>query len=183
MIDDDLTPELRRALDALPREDRPSDLLEERTVRALHAHGLLVRKGRRGILMTPAMVATAAAVTVALMLGLFTLGQWIGSRQDAGPALASSGDDEERILRLVQETEVAHVEALAELARRSASASPVERARCRRVALRSFYAVADQMLALDPDDPLSARILQAFDQTDRDPLGGDARGRSQIVWF
>jgi predicted transcriptional regulator len=133
--------------------------------------------------MTPTVLVAAASVTVVLMLGIFTLGQWIGSGQEVGPTLALSREDNERLIQIVQETEAAHVTALAELVRMSALASPPVRTRNRRVALHSFYAVADQMVTLAPDDPLTARIMQAFDQTNRGPFKGDDSGRSQIVWF
>jgi hypothetical protein len=41
MHEDDLTPAEREALRALPREANPSELLEERTVRALAARGMI----------------------------------------------------------------------------------------------------------------------------------------------
>ena len=43
MHDDELTPDERTRMRALPRELDPDDSLEERTVRALRAEGLLRR--------------------------------------------------------------------------------------------------------------------------------------------
>ena len=72
----ELTPDERAALAALPREMQPSDLLEERVVRALRAEGQLgaVAKPRsnRGIM---AMLRVAAAI--ALFAGGVATGRYL----------------------------------------------------------------------------------------------------------
>lgn len=69
---DDLTAEERRALQQLPREGTPSRLLEERTVTALRAAGLLRRpaRGRRWV-----VIGGALAASLALFVAGFTLGR------------------------------------------------------------------------------------------------------------
>lgn len=71
--DDELTPEERAALAALPREATPGDLLEERTVRALAARGLLRRPHSR-FRPLAAWMSAAAACAVFFAAG-FALGQ------------------------------------------------------------------------------------------------------------
>lgn len=99
MNDEDLTPDERSAFASLPRERRPSDLLEERTVGALRAAGLLGARRRRDPRRAWPRAAAAAAV-LALMAGSFALGQRVGTRGAAGEAqppfnagaLAAMGD-------------------------------------------------------------------------------------------
>lgn len=71
-IDDDLTPEERDALDRLPRETAPPPGLEQATVSALAARGLL-RSRRRPI---PPVLALAASVL--LFAGGLALGRMGG---------------------------------------------------------------------------------------------------------
>jgi hypothetical protein len=74
MMDDELDPREHDALAALPREAKPGDLLEERTVRALAEHGLLQR--RRALRARPALAwAGVAAACVIFFVAGFGLGQ------------------------------------------------------------------------------------------------------------
>ncbi len=73
MMDDELTPEEREAFSALPGEAQASDLLEERTVRALGDAGLLQRRRLRPA-PTFAWAAAAAACVVFFVAG-FAIGQ------------------------------------------------------------------------------------------------------------
>jgi len=82
MMDDELTPAEREAFAALPREAPGGDLLEERTVRALAAEGLL---RRRHALRRRSGLAWAAGVAACVLFFVagFTLGQ---NRQTASTA-------------------------------------------------------------------------------------------------
>jgi hypothetical protein len=74
MTDDELTPGERETFAALPRDARPGDLLEERTVRALAELGLLQR--RRALRARPTLAwAAAAAACVIFFVAGFSLGQ------------------------------------------------------------------------------------------------------------
>ncbi len=87
MHDDDLTAAEREAFAALPRDTSPSDLLEERTVRALAARGLIHRRQR--IPVSIAWIGAAAACLVFFVAG-FSAGQSRSVRPDE-PALFPAG--------------------------------------------------------------------------------------------
>ena len=76
---DEWTPEERAALERLPREASPSRLLEERTVTALRAAGVLRARarGRRWIALASALAAS---------LALFLAGYSLGRRSSRTPA-------------------------------------------------------------------------------------------------
>ncbi len=69
MMDDELTREEHEALAALPSEADASDLLEERTVRALGDAGLLRRRRLRPASPTFAWAAAAAACVIFFVAG------------------------------------------------------------------------------------------------------------------
>jgi hypothetical protein len=71
MHEDDLTPSEREAFAALPREAPASDLLEERTVRALAARGWIRGRRRSRILAW----GGAAAACLLFFAGGFALGK------------------------------------------------------------------------------------------------------------
>ncbi len=79
MHDDELTPAEREAFAALPRESLASDLLEERTVRALAARGLIHPRQR----IRAAVVWTGAAAACLLF---FVAGFSLGQKRSVQPA-------------------------------------------------------------------------------------------------
>lgn len=87
MHDDDLTAAEREAFAALPRETPASDLLEERTVRALAARGLI--HARHRIPVSVAWIGAAAACLVFFIAG-FSVGQNRSLRPDE-PAVFPAG--------------------------------------------------------------------------------------------
>ncbi|HUF35164.1 MAG TPA: YciI family protein [Gemmatimonadales bacterium] len=105
----DLTPRAREALAALPREAAPPPSLEEATVRALAARGLLRRPPRRR--PRPVELGLALAASVLLFLGGLAVGRREGSPPPApagtqfalllyeGPEYrhAASGEEAERV--------------------------------------------------------------------------------------
>ena len=82
MHDDDLSPDERERMLALPRELDPDDSLEERTVRALRADGLLRAAPARVIRfpLSPAWIGLAAAASLAMFAGGFAMGSWLEAR-------------------------------------------------------------------------------------------------------
>ena len=77
--DDALTPSEREALQALPRTAQPGDLVEERTVRALAARGLLRSRHR----IPTAIVWTGAAAACVVF---FVAGFGVGASRSVRPA-------------------------------------------------------------------------------------------------
>jgi hypothetical protein len=185
MNDNDLSGEERRALDSLPRERQPSDLLEERTVRALQSRGLLHPAVRGGITLSTGRLTAVAATLVALLLGSFSIGHWLGSSQTSEAMLAMHRQDSAEATALVQQlqqTGSAYLTALTELAQGGPGVPQLERDRGRETALRSLYEVANQMVRLAPNDPVASRILQAFEQAEQQP-GTRPEPEERIIWF
>lgn len=175
MRNDDLTPDERAAFASLPREELPPATLEERTVDALRARGLLDAAGRRigrGRRRPAGVLALAATLACAAVVGAFALGQEVGSRRTREDMLAMHEQDAS-----VQRAGAAYVAALSELARRNDGLPHADE---RAAAMDNLYRVADQMVRLAPDDPLATRILQAFEQTEM-PAGD--LDDDQIIWF
>jgi len=181
MTKDDLTPRERATFDALPREDEPSALLEERTVRALRDRGLLRRAhgspSGRGLFLSGGLLAAAAAVVCAALVGAFALGDSLGTGRTREAMLAMHDQDS---ALSVQQASAAYLAALAELTRTTSAAPEARPAAETEAALASLYQVADQMVQLAPDDPLSVRILQAFEQIEAPASGTND---DQIIWF
>jgi hypothetical protein len=178
-IPDDLTDAERAALEALPRERMPDPLLEDRTVRALRARGVI--RSAPG----PRFPASWRLAAVAAGLALFTsgvaIGQWSGSRDAARVIASLERDGVLQSAAQVQRTGTAYVDALADLVAVTDSANAADAEQAREVALAALWAAATEIVRLAPDDPVAGQIVHAFEQAraDRRP---DA-GARQVLWF
>lgn len=180
--EDDLNPDLRDALAALPREREPSRLLEERTVRALRGQGLLEQRPARRLRFPAAWMAGAAAACVALFTSGIAVGQWMG-----GPRVVVVPEpvNAQQAALQVQQTGSAYVTSLARLQQVSDSASPAQKELAREVAVRALRAAANELISLAPDDPVAAGILAGLDRAETSrarPDSGAAR-RPEVVWY
>ncbi len=181
MLQDELTPEEREVYARLPREQMPSRILEERTVRALKERGLIrSRPGHVGR-VRPWMTATAVAASLALFASGVVVGQGMGARQTANALAAIYPDETARAAATVQSTGSAHRTALAALIEATQSATPEDVERAREVAVASFWASAAEIVRLAPDDPLAARILQEFERAQH--AGAGAEATRNVVWY
>ena len=178
MMQDDWKAE-EEAFAALSRERTPSRFLEERTVRALKERGLIRSSPLR--LSSPWMAATAVAASIALFAGGVALGQWIGARQTVNAVVALYPDGPERAAARVQQTGSAHTAALAALVAAADSAGAGDVLQAREVAVAALWAAAAEVIRLAPDDPLAARILQAFER--QAETRSSAEGERNVVWF
>jgi hypothetical protein len=193
MHDDDLTPEERAAFASLPRERDPGEMLEERTVRALRARGLIGRHEvePRGFVLTPAWMTAAAAVLVAVFTGGFALGQWIQSRESSKTLVELRRQDAAHAAAVVQQTGSAYLAALSALTDASrqsnGNANAAAVAQGREVATTILHAAANEMVRLNPEDPLTQQILAGLDRAARnDSLGAAGTGadtKRQVAWF
>jgi hypothetical protein len=167
----ELTTEERNALDALPLESDPGQLLEERTVRALREQGLLATPGVGGTTTVPAGTlprqhrpwwssAAAIAAGIALFAGGMSIGQVMGSRQTAEAFQTVFEEGDVRLASQVQRTGSEYVAALAALT--AADGVAADSGQAVEVALTALWAAANEIVRLAPDDPLAARILQGF---------------------
>ena len=193
MTNDELDPEEKAAFMELERERTPSELLEERVVRALRAEGILespaARRRRPGW-----MGAAAAAAAVAIFAGGAAFGHALGSRTTAETLLAVREQDAAQLAQGIQEAGSAYVSALAALSElRVASAGEggggAEEAaggdvlaQGREAAMGSLYAAAFELARLSPGDADVLRILEILAQRRGEARGNDDVVRN-VVWF
>jgi hypothetical protein len=183
MKDEELTPEERRAFDALPCERIPNHALEERTVQALRGRGLLGSPARPGILVQAKWLAVAAAA-VAVVVGSFALGLHTGSRQTERAMLAMHEQDSLRLAAEVQRAGTAYIQALTALSETPHRQDPGAHEQGREAAVSALYAAAEIVVSLTPDDPLATNIVRLSEEMERGRTGeGQARAERRIVWF
>jgi hypothetical protein len=176
---DDLTPAEREEFEKLPMEKMPSRILEERTVRALKDRGLIRSAPKHVARFHPWMGAAAVAASVALFVSGMLVGERMGAQQTVDTLAAIYPDATQRAAAMVQATGSEHAAALERLVA-AASSDPDQRDMAREVALAAFWAAAEEIVRLAPDDPMAARILQEFGRGE--PGEGEDETRN-VVWF
>ena len=191
MHDDELTQDERTRMRGLPRELDPDDSLEERTVRALRAEGLLRRAPSKIVRfpLSPLWLGAAAAACFVIFAGGFFFGSWMESRHTTEVVTEMHHEDATRAAALVQQTGSAYVSAMAALAAYTESkqqanpqATPTtspDLAQGREVAVNALHAAANQLVRIAPEDPLAVRILAGMNSAKHDTTGGTDR----TVWF
>lgn len=169
-------------LGELPRDARPSALLEERTVRELRRRGLLRRQ--RGLPVS--WLVGSVAASIALFATGVVVGQWLGTRNTITTVAEMANQTTMAAAAAqVQQTGTAYVQALEALVnsahQRQGQASDPQ---AREVALTALHAAANEVVRLAPNDPVAAKILQGIEQSRRqaNPPEQQQTGR-QIVWF
>ena len=184
MHEDDLTPEERAAMEALPRERQPDRSLEERTVRALRAEGLIQRPAVLRLPLPAWGWLAASAAAVVLFVGGFALGSWLEARHTTQIVLDMHNRDAAQAAAMVQRTGSAYVSALAALATYAERARPQEMAPAREAAVNALHAAANQMVRLMPEEPVAVDILQGLARASRnDTLETAADEPRRVVWF
>lgn len=179
---DELPPELRRALNDLPREQAPGDLLEERTVRALRERGLVDRAPGRTLRRVPrSWMGGAVAAGLALFASGLAAGQWMGARSTENVVTAIQAENSRHAALLVQQTGSAYVHALEQLASVQDTAGAAQGKEGREVAVRILRAAADELVRIAPDDPVASAVLAGF-QKDTARQGSGAE-KQRVVWF
>lgn len=184
----ELTSAEREALAGLTREGDPGRLLEERTVRALRAEGLLAEPtGKRAAERSVGAVVrrhlrwrsvAAAAAGVALFAGGLSVGQALGARQTVDAFHTVFEDGDARLASELQRAGSDYVAALAALAE-SEDRAAADSGQALEVALTALWAAANEIVRLAPDDPLAARILQGFQARIEEPY--DPRAGGQLL--
>ncbi len=182
MDKDGLSQDEREAFDALPRERMPSRILEERTVRALKKHGIIRSRPVLAGARLPWLAAGIAAALALFVSGL-AVGQAMGVRQTADALAGVYTRPTDLAAARVQSTGSAHREALADLVAATGSADPREVRQAREVALAAFWAAANEIVRLAPDDPVALRILQEAERSTSGPGAGAADDTTNVVWF
>ncbi|HSU17551.1 hypothetical protein [Longimicrobium sp.] len=187
-MDNELTPAERALFDALPREREPGRLLEERTVRALRERGLVHAPAApataRRIRFPAAWVSGAIAAGIALFLGGLATGQYVASRNTTQLVTAMQQRDAQQAALMVQQTGTAYVQALSRLSQVS-DTTRAGRQQGREVASSMLRAAADEVVRMNPNDPVASGILAAFDRakTQAAPAQRDTAGKQSVVWF
>ncbi|SOD02015.1 hypothetical protein SAMN05216486_1028 [bacterium JGI 053] len=187
-MDDALTPDERALFAALPRERDPGRLLEERTVRALRDRGLVHAPGkpRRVIRFHPGWLTGAVAAGLALFLGGLATGQYMATRNVGEVVAAVQQHDQRQAAQLVQQTGSAYVQALAKLSQASNTTAGAQGQQGREVASSMLRAAADEVVRMNPNDPVATGILAAFDRAgvqQRASAKPDTAGKQSVVWF
>jgi len=179
-----LPPEIQAGLAALPREQHPGEMLEERTVRALRERGLIQAPAAGGRVrrIPVAWLGGAVAAGIALFASGLATGQWMGARATADVVQAARAEDARQAALVVQQTGSAYVQAMARFAELSDTASAGQTAQGREVAARMLRAAADELVRIAPDDPLASAVLAAFQRADsaQTARSGEKQG---VVWF
>ncbi len=179
--------EERKAFAELPRETRPDWRLEENLVAVLKSRGVIGHSAPPrfwGRTAPPfAWIGLAAAFGFILFLSGITIGQrW--ATQTAVESIASLHHD--KLLQAsarVQQTGSAYVDSLAAFNQLAASEDPQKLLQGREVAIASLYAAASELVRLDPNDPVAARILRGLEQEARNETETGVRKEKKVFWF
>lgn len=164
-------------LEGIARERAPGRLLEERTVRALRARGLLVGRRQRW-----SWVAAAIAASVALFAAGFALGQMSATRTVAGAIFAEREQSAMEAALMVQRTGSAYVMALSRLAALTDSTANGAVEQGREAARAALYAAAGELAAIAPDDPIAVQLRRYLSSTEPTRTTATAEARN-VVWF
>ena len=65
----------------------------------------------------------------------------------------------------------------------AASEDPQKLLQGREVAIASLYAAASELVRLDPNDPVAARILRGLEQEARNETETGVRKEKKVFWF
>ena len=185
------TDEEREALERLPREVDPGQLLEEKTVAALKARRLLGddaapraagRTGDRGSRVAgalhPGWWAAGIAAALAIFFGGLSLGQARAGATTAELMTALRSADAAERPSLIQQTGSLYVDALATLtvagADRETVGTGVE------VGLAALYAATYELARLHPEDP---RLQQVLNVLEEGPTDTDGDPETDVHWF
>jgi hypothetical protein len=186
-MDDELTPAERELFAALPREREPGRLLEERTVRALRERGLLKESARpadarRRLRFPAAWISGAIAAGIALFLGGLAAGQYLGQQHTTEVVSQVQARDAQTAALLVQQTGTAYVQALSKL---TADTTGGANRQGREVAQQMLRQAADEVVRMNPNDPVASGILAVFDRAraNRSAAQGDTASKERMVWF
>lgn len=170
-------------LDELPRDEMPSVLLEERTVRELRSRGLL----RRQRWLPASWLVGSIAASIALFATGVAVGQWMGTRSTIETAVATIAQNNPAAAAAhVQQTGTAYVQALEALvnAANAQGQQQTNSAQAREVALTALHAAANEVVRLAPNDPVATKILQGIEQAKRQQQPREERDAGRkIVWF
>ena len=178
--EDELTPEERAALDALPRERTPPRAVEQWLLATLHDRHILRPAGRS---MTPLKWIGALAAGVLLFASGMSAGEVLHSRADARAGRLLSLEDSRRLAAAVQRTGSEYVAAVARLRESiEAGASADQLAPGREAALAALEAAARELLSIAPEAGRAADIVTDAETvvpaSENDPVR-----RRRVIWF
>jgi hypothetical protein len=182
MTDQELTSSEKRALNELPTERTPNDLLEERVVGSLHERGLLRNDRGRPLAVTRLRVAAAIAASLLLVLAGFAVGRWTShSGADELPTTARQAH-EFAVAASLQQAAGAYMVALEDLEHSLQTTSGEQARQGREVALATLYSAANRVARVVPEDRLADRFRDALNVSAREttPKPSDANYRRVI---
>ncbi len=185
------TDDEQRALDELPRESAPSELLEHRIVGALRTRELLGPKTKSVHRSKSTRWLPQVAAALVLFLTGLAAGQWLGARSTATAFVAAHHDDAELAAMRVQEAGSAYVASLVALTALEDDGSQEARQRVvqgQQVALATLEAASAELLRLDPDNATLDRMARQLGrQLTRDASSEAADSEEpetrKVIWF
>ncbi len=175
--------EIKRALDALPKEREPAPELEERTVQALKQRGLLApRWGDRQ--SRPTLMSWAGVAAALLIFAAGTaLGHRLGSTSAVVVLTPSPDGDARETAAYVQRTGSVHAAAIRNLAAVVESAEPQDVELARDVSLAALRASLEALTRLDPNDPTPALLLAQVQPIEASSAIRGPAEQPWVVWF
>jgi hypothetical protein len=181
---DELSSAELAAFAALPREMTPRPALEERTVAALQARGILptpitaAPSHRRGSELRRYWIPVAAAASLAIFASGLAAGMFLGQRSTISAITygANAAEAASRVQRIGDR----YVQALTALTQ-AESVNPAVRDSVRAVAIRVLGEAAQEMALIAPDDPLAAAVLRGLAQRNREQ--NPAAETRSVVWY
>jgi hypothetical protein len=176
----ELEPDERTAFDRLCRERVPSELLEERTVQALKARGLL--GGRRWPLRA-VHIGAGLAAALALFASGVAVGQWLGSRAATESFAAGREQTALETAASVQRAGSAYVMALSALAQLADSGENGAVRQGREAAATALYAAAREFAQFEQDDPVVMLVREALARALALERGTPPTEVRSLVWF
>jgi hypothetical protein len=180
---DDLSPELRRAVEEARKETEPSPELEERMVQALRARGLILPprgSQTRGFGM---WVGLRIAATLVVFLGGVVVGYAFQSPKPSETDY-EAGQTLWELAARVQETGSVHSRALEALAERAAEGSADDAALAREIALATIRAAVTRAILLDsPAGNLQEVLGQLREEGRTGWMTVEASSGQQVISF
>lgn len=158
----ELTPSEKQAMETLPPDRIPNAELEDRVVGSLRHLGLLAPQRRRVIELNARRIAAVVAASLALLVGGFTFGQWVGARQVADNDFVAPENNGVSVAATLQRAGSAYVLALQRFAELPDSVDGDQAVQGREVALTTLYTAADQVTRLVPRDELAKQLMVAI---------------------
>ena len=176
----ELTPSEKKAMETLPRDRIPNAAWEDRMVDVLRSRGAFAPPRGRVIELSTRFITTVVAASLALLIGGFALGQWVGARRAADDDRLVPEADLASAAVTLQQAGSEYVMALRRFAALPDSVDGNQAVQGREVALTTLYTAADQVTRLVPKEELARQFLAAIATGPSAETTGESGGGAEI---